>query len=269
MHGMAATIHYININGEVCVTDRNTFSASPKITEADSLFESMRFHNGRIVLEDYHADRLRKGLEELGYPGNGPFDWHELRKEIDKVVKANQFFESARIRLVIRPNAPQFVVESWALGKYSFHEKGLEVDVYHSGSKEITKISNLKKGSELSYLSAINFAKGLKMDEVIILNKEGRVCESAVSNIFWLSKGVLHTIPLQEGPVEGVLRRYIMEKTDVKEKACTMEELLEADEIFLTNMIRGIQPVTRFRTSGYATSQARSIFEKFIEPLTR
>ena len=271
MPEMEQTIHYININGKLISTGQSSFTSSKKIIEPDSVFESMRYYKGEIILEKYHWDRLKKGLIKFGYRLGGQINWDELSFEIQKTVQANKLFESARIRLCFnRTNQDiEYVVETWALGMYEFKDAGLEIDLFEDGTKPLDETSNLKKGSQLLYVSAINYAKAHKINDVVILNSEGRVCESTVSNVFWIRNGIPYTVPLSEGPVAGVLRQYLMEKIDVQEKTCTVQDLLEADEVFFTNMIRGIQPVTRFRTSTYQNTIAKSFFGVFIEPLTR
>ena len=270
MQKMKQSNHYININGELVPTEQSSFSSARKITEPDSIFESMRYQKGEIFFEEYHAKRLREGLIQCGYPAERPLHWNNLRQEIEKVVKANKVFESARIRLSVRrtDKKPEFIVESWALGKYLFNEQGLEIDLFDE-TKTLDEMANLKKGNHLFYVSAMNFAREHRVDDVIILNDQGRVCESTVSNIFWVKEGITYTVSLKEGPVAGVLRAYLMEKVTVKEASCSVQNLIEADEIFFTNVIRGIQPVSRFRTSTYNQTSSKIFFEKFIEPLTR
>ncbi|MDE3183053.1 MAG: aminotransferase class IV [Bacteroidota bacterium] len=110
------------------------------------------------------------------------------------------------------------------------------------------------------------------LDEAIILNAFGRVCESAIANIFIIKDEKIITPLLAEGCVAGTMRRWMMEKLllrnlKIEEKSLSVEELLLADELFLTNSIQPVRWVKQFRDKTYGNERVKEVFQHFIESM--
>src|SRR5690606_35372530 len=133
------------------------------------------------------------------------------------------------------------IPESDKIGK----QAGLRVGLYTEQYKPTYPLSNLKSINCLPFVLAGLFRKQQGFDEVILLNQEGRLCETLSSNIFVCYNNAIYTPALSEGCVDGTMRRAVIEiakemgKTIVEAKI-QPQILLEADEIFLTNAIKGI-----------------------------
>jgi branched-subunit amino acid aminotransferase/4-amino-4-deoxychorismate lyase len=89
------------------------------------------------------------------------------------------------------------------------------------------------------------------IEDAIILNNDNHICEATASNIFMVKDRKIITPPLRDAPVDGIMRRFIIETLASKnviviEKSITDKDVFEADEIFLTNTLQGIQSVTGF-----------------------
>ncbi len=109
------------------------------------------------------------------------------------------------------------------------------------------------------------FAQKNKLDDAIILNAFERICESAIANIFIIKGESVFTPPLSEGCVAGVMRRWMLEKFSLKnyavtEKELSIEEVLDADEFFLTNSIHPIRWVKTFREKNYGNKKVKEIY---------
>jgi branched-chain amino acid aminotransferase len=105
---------------------------------------------------------------------------------------------------------------------------------------------------------------------VILLNAFGRICESAIANIFLIKNNKIYTPPLSEGCVAGTLRRWMLEKFflkryEVVEKKLSMDSLLNADEFFLTNSIQLVRWVKKFKERVYENERVKEIFQIVIE----
>jgi branched-chain amino acid aminotransferase len=88
-------------------------------------------------------------------------------------------------------------------------------------------------------------------DDCLVLNACERVADSSIANLFYCRDGKLHTPPLTEGCVAGVMRRFLLEILpeegfDILEVPTQPGDLISADEVFLTNAIRRIRRVGRF-----------------------
>jgi branched-chain amino acid aminotransferase len=110
------------------------------------------------------------------------------------------------------------------------------------------------------------FARENKLDDAIIVNTQGRICESAIANIFIIKDDVIYTPPLSEGCVAGVMRRWLLEKSSLKdhiiEQKLETEDLFQADEFFLTNSINLLRWVEKFRHKKYNNKKTTHIFEQ-------
>ena len=110
------------------------------------------------------------------------------------------------------------------------------------------------------------FAKKNNMDEAILLNAHNHICESAIANIFIIKDNSVFTPPLTEGCVEGTMRRFLLEKKKIgslmiEEKILLREDLLAADELFLTNSIQPVRWVKRFGEREYGNEKVKEIFQ--------
>jgi para-aminobenzoate synthetase/4-amino-4-deoxychorismate lyase len=79
--------------------------------------------------------------------------------------------------------------------------------------------------------------------DVIFTNKKGEITEGAISNIFIEKKGKLYTPPIHCGLLNGIMRKQIIKKRKAKEKVLKIEDLVSAENIYLTNSVRGIMKV--------------------------
>ena len=127
----------------------------------------------------------------------------------------------------------------------------------------------LFRSNYLIYALAAQYAKAQHWNEAIILNQYGRICDTTIANIFFIKDGRIHTPGLSEGCVKGVMRTYLIEQLQkenisVEEGAYSNEDLLQADEIFLTNAIQGIRWVKSFGGKIYSCNKAAQMFRDFI-----
>ncbi len=112
------------------------------------------------------------------------------------------------------------------------------------------------------------FADENGYDNCLLLNDEKNVVEALQSNLFMLLNGKLITPPLTDGCLNGIMRKQIlalarkMEGIEVIEESVSPFDLQKADEIFLTNVIKGIQPVTKYRKKEYKTDLATELLKK-------
>ncbi|HEX4372913.1 MAG TPA: aminotransferase class IV, partial [Puia sp.] len=112
-------------------------------------------------------------------------------------------------------------------------------------------------------------AKKNKLDDCFILNSYDRICETAIANIFCIKDKIIYTPALSEGCVTGVMRRFLLEKISknflLKESNLSVENIKEADEVFLTNSISGIRWIKQFGEIKYNNSVTAEIFKTVFE----
>lgn len=248
----------------------------------DGLFETMRMHEGKILNMDFHFDRLFAGMNLLQMKIPSFFSLKFFTDSVNQLLAKNSISQNARIRLTVfggeepfyqmENNAVNFLIEVFPLEQINKNEKGLIVEVFPDGQKSCDTFSNLKSNNYLTSLMAARFAAKNNWDEAIILNAFERICESSVANIFIVKNNDVFTPPLSEGCVAGVMRRWILERLSpeditIAEKKLSIEDLLSADELFLTNAIQPVRWVKQFRNKIYTHQKAKAIFDRFVEKL--
>lgn len=241
------------------------------------LFETMQMHKGKIWNTEFHFERFFSGMKILKLNVPDFFSKEFFLKMIDNLVLKNSYSGNVRIRLMSfrenvglldTNNQPGYIIEAWQLSeKIELNEKGWVVDVFKDAKKGCDQFSNLKSNNYLLSVMAGLFAKSNQLDEAIVLNTYGRVCESAIANIFIIKEDMIYTPPLPEGCVAGTMRRWMLEKFSLKnyrviEKKLETEDLLQADELFLTNSINLIRWVEKFRHKKYNNKKTTQIFEQ-------
>jgi branched-chain amino acid aminotransferase len=195
---------------------------------------------------------------------------------ISKLLNKNRIFKGARMRLTVyrdyggfytpEKNSVSWVLESSALEseKYALNKKGLTVDIFDDVHKPVNKLSNLKTTNSLIYVLAGLYRSENNLGECFVLNQYGRIAECISSNVFLVFKSKIVTPPLTEGCISGIMREVIMdiisaEKIKLEERPVLEKELAEAEEIFITNSIQGIQWISAYKDRRYFNFVARKL----------
>ncbi len=149
------------------------------------------------------------------------------------------------------------------------NESGLKLGLYEVGRKAIDGLANIKSNNYLLYAMGAIHARKYQHNDCIILNTSDRVCDSTIANVFYVKDGSIFTPPLSEGCIAGVMRNYLLsqlpsEGYNVAEKQTSVDDLLAADEIFLTNAVSGLRWVGEFKGKTYGNSLASKIFHSTI-----
>jgi branched-chain amino acid aminotransferase len=130
----------------------------------------------------------------------------------------------------------------------------------------VDAFSNLKHTERHIYTAADEYARQNKFDEAIILNEHDKVADASIFNVFVIKDGIVYTPPAEDGPVKGVLRELLLTRLarhTIVEKSLTVQELYAADEIFLTNVIRGIRWVEYLDEKRLENKQTKELFADF------
>ena len=221
------------------------------------LFETMRAYSGRIFRLEKHLERLLKSAKALSLP----LDAFDLKRACHDTLKANKLKE-ARIRLTVSlgegeaaPDLPRHPKPTVLVTAARYVP--LSDEVYRKGYKAVVStidqdsqspLSHLKSANYLNHILARREAKASGADEAILLNERGFLCEGSTSNIFLVSKKNLITPGEESGCLPGITRQVVIELAQglgisLARREVRLEELLHADEAFLTNSIMELMPV--------------------------
>lgn len=277
-------MNHICFNGKIVPGDEPVLLASNRSYRyGDGLFETIKLLDERILLADYHFERLFSGLSLLKFEIPGLFTKEKLEKDILNLCRKNDCKKLARVRLsVFRGNgglhddnkALQYLIESWALNESvnKLNENGLVIDICPDARKSCDKYSNLKSANFLPYSIAALFAKENKLNDCLVLNTCGSIADATIANVFLVKDGIVITPGLSEGCVNGVMRRYLLMRMrdagyEIQEMAVVAADIENADEIFLTNAINGIRWVGQFRDKIYTNTKGVEIYNRFIKTI--
>lgn len=251
----------------------------------DGLFETIRLSANRLLLADYHFDRLFHGLSLLHFDIPKHFTREHITAIILQLCKKNRTENAARVRVsVLRGNGgpydpesmqPQLLVQCWPLPSrvQELNPNGLQIGIYPDARKSCDVFANLKSNNYQPYLLAAYFAKQNQLNDAVLLNVSGRICDTSIANIAWIKNGTIFTPPLSEGCVAGVMRRHLLEHCEtitgirMMEQTGTVEDLAQADELFLTNAISGIRWVAQCSEKKYQHQLTSQLHDQLIKPM--
>ena len=268
---------FILHNQSFLASNIDIFNASNRAFRyGDGFFESARIISGRVPLFEKHYNRIVNTAKLLKATLPEWFHAESFYKMVLQLIEKNSIQEGGRLRITFyRKNAGFYapetnelecVVEAEPLTENIFtsNPKGLTVDLYSDLRKPINFLSNLKTNNCLTYVMAAIYAQEKKLDNVILLNDNHNVAEAMNANIFIVSNGVMYTPPLKEACLDGVMRNYVIECAGrlgikVYENDIKPNDLIRADELFLTNGSSGIQWVSAYKSKRYFNTTSEKI----------
>ena len=271
-------MNYFNCNGKIFNDKDLVVGADNRgVRYGDGLFETIKVIKGQLVFADEHFARLWKGMAVLQFDIPKHFTPDKLHEEIVQLTKKNRHEDIARVRLTIfrgdgglydaQSHAPNYIIQSWPIqeGNQEWNSNGLVVGIYEDARKSCDILSNLKHNNCLPYVLAALKAKKEKWNDAIVLNAYGRICETAIANIFLIKNNEIFTPALKEGCIAGIMRKKVIQEManlqlSLVEKEITSDDLFTADEVFLTNCIYYIKWVKLIENKGYANTLTQKIY---------
>ncbi|MDZ4788905.1 MAG: aminotransferase class IV [Blastochloris sp.] len=193
------------------------------------VFESLRVKKGVALFHQMHLENITEAADALGLP----------MPEVELWKKAPEGEGVWRWYLT-----PQAQLTSWEAGEPVLPESySLSLSPFI-----VQRASWEARYKTLSYLLRYQARKEVGTDEAVLLNENGVLASASMANLFWVKDGCLNTPSLECGCREGVLRRWIEESWAGKfyEGAFFPADLLEADEVFVTNSRIGVMPISTY-----------------------
>lgn len=239
------------------------------MTAAQALLETMRVASGQVTLWPYHWQRLQHSMGRLRMHIPASLE-PDLQYHI-KALAAISGEEQLRARLLVAAsgNTVTYLLE---MAPYQHqHGKIYEVALFEEDRKTVHKDDGIKKAGDRFYEKARLSVTRKKVDEVLIINGHDDIIEGSISNVFIVRNGQVFTPPLSAGCIDGVYRRALLEKAAtirifITEADLPIATLAAAEEIFLTNALRGIMPVAVCNGKAYPQNislQLRQMMETF------
>ena len=240
----------------------------------DCFFETIKCYNGLPIFWESHYFRMASSFGMLKMIPPHEFDIEYFENLIKKLlIKNNLDTCSARIRISFYrvgtgyynplENGVDYIIESEYLSNhhYKLINEGLSMGIYKDNLIAATPLSSIKTNSRLINILSSIYAQENKMNDCLLLNNNKMVTESISGNIFIVNKTQIFTPPLSDGCINGVLRTELinMNKFNIKERSLSVVDVLNADEIFITNVIQGLQWVSTVNHKKYTNNTTSKI----------
>lgn len=261
----------INFNGTIYAATDPVFPVTERLLRyGDGLFESIRAINGKVMWAAEHYQRLYEGAKLLHLPLAETLSFEQFHDSLHYLLATNGY-RHARLRLCLYregdgfyapdQNMAGYFIEATPIAedKYTLNTDGLHIGIYTEQYKTCTALSNFKTNNALIYVLAGWYKNNTQIDECLILNQKGCIAESISSNIFIIKAGKILTPAAHQGCITGIMRKKILElaatqNIPIEEGVITLDDINEADELFLTNASKGIQWVSKFGNRNYTAA---------------
>ena len=222
----------------------------------DSFFETIKCVDAYPLFWEEHYFRIAGSFVILKFSTPDFFNIEYFKDLIHELLILNKLSKSSsRVRISFfrndggyylpNDNSISFVIETDVLKskKYILNHEGLVFGIYKENLLYNNYISRLKSNNKILNIIASIYAKEHHFDDVLLLNNKHNVVESTFGNLFIISNGDIITPPVEEGCVDGVMRKVLIDRLELKInlKPISISDLLNAEEVFISNVIRGIQ----------------------------
>lgn len=237
---------------------QNSLSRAAKY--GDGLFETIRVSNRKVLFAKSHFERLSRGLDILAL-NQQPLTFEQFLKILERAIETKSdanlrvritFFRSDGGFYTPQNHSFEYNIEVSPLSSHLFqsNKKGLQVGVCEQVRLTTDICSNLKTISALPYVLAGLEKKANQWDDILILNHRESIAESIAANVFVYKNNTLYTPALSEGCIAGVMRKQILQLANqnnipAEDTTLNLQDLIEAEAIFLTNAIQGIQWISQ------------------------
>ncbi len=246
---------------------------------ADGIFETIRIAHGRPLFLDDHHKRIREGLKAYRIDAPLGFTPASMEQDIRTLLDAEGITGGARVRLNLTRSGDGFYTpEDSALDEimvaapvdtegYVLNDKGWSTDIYPEMKCTPNHLSRFKNIASNLYVQSGIWARANGLDTALIQNDRMGIIEGTSSNLFLVSNGVLYTPGIDSGATAGVLRTQVINlalASGMKVYECnlTPQNLLVADEVFLTNVVQGLRWVGSYRTKRYFNGATTELVDR-------
>ena len=270
----------INFNGVIQDSDLQLTVSNRSFLYGDGIFETLKIVNNKILFFEDHYFRLMASMRIVRMEIPMTFTMEYLEEQILKLVEVLSIKDAARVRFTVfrneggfylpNDNSISFVIQASKLEniRYKIPKIQFEVDLYKDFIVPSQLLSTLKTANKITHVTASIFAKENQLDSALLINETKNVIEAANGNLFMLMGNKLITPPISEGCLNGIMRKQIItlakqiDSVEVIEAAISPFDLQKADELFITNVIVGIQPITKYRKKEFEVRLANQLLEK-------
>lgn len=271
----------INVNGTFSESNQVISPNNRGYSYGDALFETIKVSHGKVLFLEEHYFRLMASMRIMRMEIPMSFTMEFIESEIIKTVTQNNLLAaSARVKIQVHRNsgglylptntAVTFIISAKAMDNdfYLLNDTNYEVDLFKDFYVALGLLSTLKTNNKAINVIASVFANENDLDSCLLLNTNKHVVEAINGNIFLVKGSTIKTPPLEDGCLKGIMRQQILNVLKLlpdytlEEASISPFELQKADELFTTNVIHGIQPITKYRKKIFGNEVSRMLLQK-------
>ena len=272
----------INLNGTITSHEAAKLSLKNRgLLYGDAVFETIKAVNGQLFFWEDHYFRLMASMRILRMAIPMHFSMEFLEDEIKKTIRAAAFDKQAvRIKLYVNRKEGgkynptnhdvDYFIELEATGNpfYTFNEDPYRVELFKDHYIYANLLSTLKSNAKTVNVLGSIYATENGYQNCLLLNEKKMVVEALQGNLFLVKGTTIITPPTSDGCLRGIIRKQLIEiaKTlkeyTIEEKSISSFDLQKADELFITNVMIGIQPISNYRKKNYGTEVAKMLLQK-------
>lgn len=270
----------VNCNGNIQENSAILIDSNRGFLFGDSVFETIKVLDNKVLFLEDHYFRLMASMRicRMEIPMNFTMEYFE--EQILKLIATFSDSNSYRVRFSVYRDSDgfylpktrnvQFIVAASSLNSdlYAIGKESYEVELYKDFYVSKQLLSTLKTNNKMLQITGSIFADENGYDNCLVLNDEKNVVEALQSNLFMKTGNIVVTPPVSDGCLNGIMRKQILELLkkiegiEVKEASISPFDLQKADELFLTNVISGIQPITKYRKKEYTAEFASDVIKR-------
>lgn len=271
----------VNFNGTIQDSSNLVIENNRGFLFGDSVFETMRIANNKVLFLEDHYFRLMASMRicRMEIPMNFTMEYFESQV-LNLLSSSKEIKNDCRVRFSVfrkgegfylpKTNETEFIVTISKLENtmYSINNSTYEVELFKDSYVTKQLLSTLKTNNKMIQIAGSVFANENGYDNCLLLNDDKNVVEALQGNIFMFLNNELITPPVSDGCLNGIMRKQIieiaskMEEVKLVEKSISPFDLQKADELFITNVIIGIQPISKYRKKEYISSIAAKILAR-------
>ena len=270
----------VNCNGIIQETTQIGIEENRGFLYGDSVFETIKVIENKVLFLEDHYFRLMASMRicRMEIPMN--FTMEYFQEQIINLITALSSSNAYRVRFSVFRDAEgfylpktrnvSFLITTSSLNDvmYSYTDSQYEVELYKDFFIPKQLLSTLKTNNKMLQIAGSIFAAENDYDNCLVLNDEKNVVEALQSNLFMKTGNTIVTPPISDGCLNGIMRKQVLEILNkiegiqVKEASISPFDLQKADELFLTNVISGIQPITKYRKKEYVSEFANELLKR-------
>lgn len=271
----------INFNGNIQENNTVINNNNRGYAYGDAVFETIKSVHGKLLFFEDHYFRLMASMRIMRMEIPMNFTLEFLQDQILKTLEANQLSKSSsRIKLQVNrvegglynpeSNDVVYIISTKQLDDdfYLLDNGDYEVDLFKDFYVAPGLLSTLKTNNKALNVIGSIYAKENKLNNCLLLNTNKSVVEALNGNVFLVKGQTIKTPPIEDGCLKGVLRKQLieiiklMDNFTIVEESISPFEIQKADEMFITNVITGIQPVTKYRKKLFTKDVSKQLLQK-------